>query len=682
MNTSDLIQPRHLARRAVIYVRQSSPHQVMNNQESQRLQYALKQRVIELGWHEHDLEVIDSDLGITGTLADPRKGFQHLVAEVALGEVGILIAYEAQRLARNCTHWYQLLDLCGHADCLIADRDGVYDASSVNGRLLLGLKGQISELELHIMRGRLLEGRLNKAKRGELSVPLPTGLVRLPSGEVGKHPDREVQNSIGMVFKTLEQKKSIAQVVAFFLKEDLKIPRQDRSGDIHWTRVTRSGISLIVKNPAYAGAFTYGRTRSVRDEKTGKYRSKPLPANEWKICIPDKYPAYISWESFEKISRMLQDNYGEYVRRKSRGVPREGDALLQGIVYCGECGHKMCVNYHKKDGPLYLCAFFRMQRTERLCQRLSARPIDAQVVRWFFEALSVAEINLAADALQEADGRRDEVLAANRQQIERLRYQARLAERQYQHSDPENRLVTGELERRWEMALRELKEAEEQLIKKEQTMPHWTIPADLLDALKEFGPRLPELWEQRLFNYSQKKSLLRCLIEKVVLQRVAKDKVRVRVVWRGGATTSDDVILSVQSFAELPNAKEMEEAILRMAQAGQSDEQIAAHLITQGFHSARTNTVPTSTIKAIRRQHRVLQQPSHSHPFRVAGHLTIPQLAAALRVQPHWFHDRIRNGTIRIEKDASKNCYLFPDKEETLRKFRELLEGKITQLEF
>ena len=466
MNTSDLIQPRHLARRAVIYIRQSSPNQVQNNQESRRLQYALTQRATEFGWHERDIQIIDADLGITGTIAECRMGFQQLVAEVALGEIGILIAYEAQRLARNCTHWYQLLDLCGHTDCLISDRDGVYDASSVNGRLLLGLKGQISELELHILRGRLTAGILSKAQRGELALTLPTGLVRLPSTEVIKHPDREVQSRLSLVFQALLEKRSLAKVVHFFHQQGLKIPRRDNFGDIQWKRPTVASIGSMVKNPAYAGAFAYGRTRSMRNEKTGKIQQKPLPIEQWKVCVRDKYPAYISWETFEKIYQMLRDNYHEYDRNRTRGVPREGKALLQGIVYCGQCGHKMVLQY--KGGTQYLCNYLRQQHGEPVCQRLPADSIDDQVVRWFFEALSVAEIDLAAGALDEADQRRDELLSVRRQEVERLRYQTRLAQRQYQHTDPENRLVAAELEKRWEAALRELKEAEEKLVHEEQ----------------------------------------------------------------------------------------------------------------------------------------------------------------------------------------------------------------------
>ena len=317
-----------------------------------------------------------------------------------------------------------------------------------------------------------------------------------------------------------------------------------------------------------------------------------------------------------------------------------------------------------------------------MCQRLLADPLDDQVVQWFFEALSVAEMDLSASALEEADRRRDAILSARRKEVERLRYQARLAERQYQHTDPENRLVAAELEQRWETALRELKEAEERLVSEEHTITRWAIPADLLEILQDFGPRLPELWEQRFLDVSHKKALLRSLIDKVVLHRVAADKVRTRVVWRGGATTSADVLVPVGSFGELSGAKEMEDAIVRLAGEGQSDEQIAQWLTAQGFHSPMRAVVLATTVQKVRLKHRILHQPSQSHPRHVPGYLTVPQLAAQLHISSSWIHDRIGKGIIRIQKDASTKCYLFPDKPDTLRKFRQLIAGKIAHLAY
>jgi DNA invertase Pin-like site-specific DNA recombinase len=681
MSTSDLIQPRHLTRRAVISVRQSSPHQVLTNTESQRLQYALKRRVCELGWREEDILVVDDDTGHSATTTAGRLGFQQLAAEVGLGQVGVIVAYDATRLARNCTHWYQLLDLCGHTGCLIADRDGIYDPGSVNGRLLLGLKGAISELELHTLRGRLTAGILSKAERGELALTLPTGLVRLEDGRVEQHPDQEVRERIALVFETLLEKKSLAQVVRHFRAHHLVIPRRDSRGDIRWKDPTVASIGSLVKNPAYAGAFVYGRTRSKRVENTGKNRQRPLPIADWRIIVRDQYPAYISWLTFEKIQQMLRDNHAEYDRNQTRGVPRDGQALLHGITYCGECGHKLCVQY--KGGTQYLCNHLRQQSGEPVCQRLRAEPIDQQVVPWFFKALSGASIDLAAQTLAEADSQHQRLFSARRQQVERLRYAARRAERQYQHVDPENRLIAAELERRWEAAFRELNEAEAQLARDESRTPVWAIPADLLAALRDVGPRLPELWEQGLFSSAQKKSLLRALIDKVVVQRVGGrrgDRIRIRVVWRGGATTSTDRTVSVGCFARRRGAAEIEALIIRLAREGQSDAQIAALLTAQGHRSARGETVLPSTVKTIRLKHRVLVRASQSHPRHVAGYLTIPQLAEKLNVPRHWISDRIHNGTIVIEKDAVTKCYLFPDQPETLRQFRQLLAGEICQV--
>ena len=276
MSISDSIQDRHLRRLAVVYVRQSSPNQVLNNQESQRLQYALRERATQLGWHEEDVLVIDVNLGHTAATTEGRVGFQQLVAKVALGEIGIIIAYDATRLARNCSHWYQLLDLCGRTDCLIADRDGVYDPTSINGRLLLGLKGQISELELYTLRARLTAGIISKAQRGDLALTLPTGLVRLESGQVVKHPDREVRQRIELIFDKLLQKKSLAQTARWLVANSLKIPRRDEHGDIHWKRPTVASLGSTVKNPAYAGAFAYGRTCW---KHLGKHRQKATNAS-------------------------------------------------------------------------------------------------------------------------------------------------------------------------------------------------------------------------------------------------------------------------------------------------------------------------------------------------------------------------------------------------------------------
>ena len=394
---SELIDGRHLARRAVIYIRQSTPHQVLTNQESLRLQYDLRRRALDLGWREEDVEVIDSDLGLSGAAAAHRAGFKDLIARVTLGQVGIVLSSEVTRLSRNCTDWYPLLDLCGYRQCLIGDRDGVYDPASANGRLLLGLKGTISEMELHTIRARLTAGLLNKAERGELGLMLPVGLVRDAAGIVVKNPDREVQARLELVFATFLRRRSAAKVLRSLNEAGLALPRRGRLGGVVWRPPTVAAVLSVLKNPAYAGAFVYGRTRSIREAATATPRPKKLPREQWRIVVRNKYPAYVSWETFETIQAMLRDNDAEYDRNKTRGIPRDGAALLHGLVYCGACGHKMVVQY--KGGTRYLCNYLRQQHGTPVCQSILAGPIDAAAVDAFFRALAPAELDAYARAV-------------------------------------------------------------------------------------------------------------------------------------------------------------------------------------------------------------------------------------------------------------------------------------------
>jgi len=679
MNTSELILPTHLTRRAVIYIRQSTAQQITYNQESLKLQYALKQRAIELGWPEPSIDVVDVDLGRSGATTDGRLGFQELVAEVALGQIGILIAYDATRLARNCSHWYQLLDLCGRASCLIADRDGVYDPSSVNGRLLLGLKGQISELELHTIKARLTAGVLNKAKRGELGVMLPTGLERTATGEVVKTPDREVRDRLTLIFQTMLQQRTAPKVMRLFRDQNLLIPRRDRYGDMQWRQPTTGLIINTLRNPAYAGAFAYGRTRIRYEDGVPTKRRDYMPADQWKALVKDKYPAYVSWEDFEKIGAMLRDNRSEYQRRMTRGVPRDGKVMLQGIVHCGHCGRKMTIQY--KDKPRYTCSHLASSAGEPICQMIWSDIIDQRARACFFEALSVAEIDLADRTLQESDRRRDELLRVQYQQVERLRHEAHLAERQYRHSEPENRLVTAELEHRWETALRELQTAEDALAIKRQQSQCWAIPADLLEMLKQVGPALPELWDQGLLSWSQKKSLFRCLVDKVVLKR-DNDQVTMRIVWRGGDVTEETVPITVGRFEQLSDFKQIEQTIITMAQQGKTDKQIATHLTEAGHRSPRSSVVLPSTVTRIRKSHGILHMEANPTPHLIPGYLRPHQLAKQLHIKPHWIYDRIRNGMIQIAKDAKHKAYLFPDEPETLEKLKQLIRGDAKTLAF
>jgi DNA invertase Pin-like site-specific DNA recombinase len=682
VSISETIHPDHLGRLAVVYIRQSSPHQALANQESLELQYNLQHRARAAGWDPSYIRVIDSDLGRTGRTAEGRRGFQELVALVNQEQVGIIFAYDVTRLARNCTDWYQLLDLCGYRSCLVGDQDGIYDPATPNGRLILGLKGLISELELHTLHARLTAGLLNKARRGELALVLPTGLVRDALGRVLKHPDLEVQGRLDLVFTTFLQVKTASRVVQFFHDRDLLLPRRDRFGDLVWRRPTSAAILSILKNPAYAGAFVYGRTRAVPKASTPHQRvQKPLPMAEWKVCLRDQYPAYIGWDIFERIQAMVRDNYSEYHRTQSRGVPRHGTALLHGIIYCAECGHKMVVEY--KPRARYVCNYLRLHDLMPVCQNLPADPIDAFVVGAFLDALSPVELDLYGQAV--AALRRDEEQwqRAQRQQIERLRYQAHLAERQYNQTDPDNRLVAAELERRWEAALRELNQAEERFRRESQQpqAPEGLNPAER-DAFLQAAKTIPELWRQDHLSQEQKKAFLRSLIDKVVVHRSAPDTVQVRIVWRGGDTTTAALPVTVASLARLTAAEAMEKAILELAQQGKTDEEIAALLTRGGYRSPRRATVLPSTVRILRLRHSQFQKPSQSHPRHIPGSLTVSQIARGLEISPNWIYVRIYNGTINVAIDSVRRLYLFPDQPKTIELFKQLRAGKLKELRF
>ena len=676
------MSPQHLQRKALIYIRQSTPHQVLSNQESLRLQYALHQHALDLGWRQEDIEIIDADLGMTGASASHRVGFQDLVTRVTLGQGGIILSVDVTRLSRNCSDWYPLLDVCGYRRCLIAARDGIYDPGSAHGRLLLGLKGQLSELELHTIRARMTAGLLNKAQRGELALVLPVGLIRDVIDKGHKDPHREVQDRLGLIFTTFLRVRSANKVLQFLNDHQLCLPRRNRFGDVVWKKPTVAAILQILKNPAYAGAFVYGKTRSIRKDPTSaRTQELRLPMEQWKIRVNDVYPAYISWETFEQIQQMLLDNYAAYDRNKSRGVPRDGAALLQGIVYCGECGHKMGLEY--KHGTRYLCNALRQQYRVAVCQYIPADPVDAQVVETFFQAFSPIELDVYAAAVASQQATAHQITHAHQQHLERLRYEAALAQRQFTRVDPDNPLVAAELEKRWETSLVELKRAEETLASLDSSShPLPSLSGELQMAFQAIEPHLPTLWQQGRISQRHKKALLRALIDKVVIQQLARDRVQARIVWKGGETTTLSIPVTVGALKDLAGGETMERIILERSAAGVLDETIAQELTEQGYRSPMRQVVLPSTVKTLRLKHGLFQKRSQSHPRRIEGSLTLPQIATALDIDPHWIYDRIENGTIQVDKDPKTRLFLFPDSPTTLEQFRQRHSGNLQHLRF
>ncbi|WP_353279002.1 recombinase family protein [Wolbachia endosymbiont (group B) of Longitarsus flavicornis] len=627
----------------------------------------------------------DNVIVLTGASAEKREGYKEILAKVALSKVGIILSYDVTRLSRNCSDWYPLLDICGYKQCLIADRDGVYDPGTINGRLLLGLKGQLAEMELSTIRARLNAGLLNKATRGDLALSLPVGFVRNIDDSVHKDPNLEVQHRIKLIFETFLEKRTVAKVLRYFNNNQLTIPRYDKFKELQWKKPTITAILSTLKNPAYGGAFVYGRSCTTRHKPSSADKTtKKLPMEEWKVLIKDKYPAYIDWETFIKIQGILKDNHAEYNHNRTRGIVRPGAALLHGIIYCGECGHKMRVKY--KGGNHYLCKYLHQQYLLPACQFLPADIIDNEVVPKFFAALSQIELDAYTEAINSQLQSEQAVNKAYLQQLERLRYQVGLTERQFNQVDPDNRLVAAELERRWEQALNELKQAEITCERQYPSKPIPQLSEELKTVFLDVGKKLPEIWHQSVLSRQQQKSFLRCLIDKVVAHRIRRDCLQVRIVWHGGETTTSHVPIPVRSFHTLTRAAEMEQSIIELSKEGKTDAEIAKYLEKQGHRSpsCSKNIVLECTVANIRLKNNIMREKNKSQPLKVPGYLTVPQIAKILNVTKYWLYYRIDNGQIKIRKDYSKTKgkYLFEDTPETVRILTDFKNGKLNNPNF
>jgi len=649
----------------------------LSHQESRRLQYALTERARALDWPPEAIEVVDTDVGQSAASTHHREGFHTLVGQVTLGQGGIILSYDATRLSRHGSDWYPLLDLCGYKGCLMADVDGLDDPSTANGQLLLGLKGTLSEWELQTIRARMTAGLLNKAARGDLALTLPTGLEGDAQGHGRNDANLEVQARLMLVLTTFLPRRSASKVLEFFNAHSLRLPRRDRFGEVVWRCPSVAAILSILKHPAYAGAFTDGRTRTMHPGTApGHATTKRLPRTQWRIRVNDKYPAYLSWETFEQIQEMLTDNHAEYDRNKTRGIPRPGKALLHGLVYCGACGHNMVVQY--KGGLESLCNYLRQQYRVPVCQYVPADPIEARVVTGFFEALSPVELDVYTQAMSMQRQQAERIDEAQRQQLERWRYAAALCERQFRRVDPDHRLVAAELERRWEAALRELTAAETTYNQRgHEAKTPLPLSPELRAAFLDVGHTLPGIWATEVLSQQQRKALLRCLIDKVVVHRLRREAVQTRMVWKGGATTTFEVPVTVGAFTARSAAAAMEQQILTLCTAGHSDEAIAMPLTQQGYRSPKRPQVLPSTVNTIRLNHGLMQTRHQSHPRRIAGVLTVPQLARALAVTPQGVYHLIKRGVVSSTRDPKTGLYLFPDCPETMTILRQLRDKRL-----
>jgi DNA invertase Pin-like site-specific DNA recombinase len=665
----------HWKRLACVYVRQSTLKQVERNRESQVNQYQLVERAEFLGWSRERIRVIDADLGISGQSSTNRNGFKELVAEVSLGHVGIIFGYEVSRLARNNGDWYHLLDLAAVFGTLIADTDGIYDPKLYNDRLLLGLKGTMSEAELHLIRNRLDAGRLSQVQRGEFRQILPTGLVRLPDKRVVKDPDDGVRHTLELVFHTFEEHGSCRQVVSVFHAAGILLPRRQTgglcSGQLLWKEASEAAIAEILHNPAYAGAFAYGRRPGdpARQMESQRSTQRRKPREEWLQIKQDVYPAYISWEEYLLNQERLKSNALDFNKRASpspgaQGVPRQGEAVLQGLVVCGICGHRLRVAY--KKSPRYLCNTEQKHMQGPMCLSVPAPPLDEMVVQAFFEALRPAQLDALEAVLadQEAEYRR--LLLHWEERVKRAGYAAQLAQRQYSTVDPENRLVASELERRWEAALRELAETEEACTRQAKSLRPTPLPAALREQFRHISQTLPDLWATDQITQVQRKSLLRTLIQQVIVWWETANILEVRIVWISGHYSQLQVTVPIHRAEDIPNYDHLLSRIHTLWEAGLKDEEIASQLTQEGFHSARSIAVSKQTVCKLRLRHHWLraQESTSGYVSSEPGYLSIRDLATQLECDPRWVYQQIKTGHIHasaLRRSSSGHGYLIQD---------------------
>jgi DNA invertase Pin-like site-specific DNA recombinase len=652
------VRSAHLQRNAYLYIRQSTLRQVMENTESTQRQYALRERALALGWGADQVVVIDSDLGQSGASAADREGFQRLVTEVGLGNAGIVMGLEVSRLARNSTDWHRLIEICALAGTLILDEDGVYDPAHFNDRLLLGLKGTMSEAELHVLKARLQGGILNKARRGELEGPLPIGFVYDACRRVALDPDQQVQGAIRFLFDTFRRTGSALATMHAFREQGLSFPRRTRAeqkrGEIVWTVPEHSRILWILHNPRYAGAFFYGRTRQRKiPSPAGKY--KKLPMEEWTALIRDAHEAYISWEEFEENQRRLLENARMRGDDRRHSPAREGPALLQGILICGRCGQRMTLRYHQRHGrlvPDYTCIRELVQAGGNLCQVVPGASIDAAIGEMLVEAVTPMALEVALAVEQEIHAREGEADLLKQKQVERMRYEAELARRRYMQVDPDNRLVAASLEAEWNAKLRALGESQEEYERQREASSKVLSEEQRRDILA-LATDFPRLWRDPVTPDRERKRMVRLLIEDVTL--IKDQQVSVHVRFRGGATRT-------LTLPRAPRAWELKqtprEVVARVDELldGHTCAEIAAILNEEGLRSGAGKPLTMRLVWKIQQEYKL--RPRYER-LREAGMITQEEVADRLGVAVATVKIWRQRGWLKAHAYSDRHDYLY-----------------------
>lgn len=654
---SDKILGRHRDRLAIVYVRQSTVQQIERHQESTRLQYALVDRAFQFGWARETIVTIDDDLGRSGTTVEGRLGFQRLVAEVGLGRVGLVLGVEMSRLARSCRDWHQLLEICALFDTLIADADGVYDPANYNDRLLLGLKGTMSEAELHILKARMLEGRRAKARRGELGKPVPMGYVRQPSGAIAFDPDEQARATIRLIFELFERLRTVSKVMRYLVAHQIQLPVRvrggARKGELEWHRANGPSLYNLFANPIYGGAYVWGARRVDRRRQqpgrpgTGR---RPFRIEEAEVFLPGRIPAYISWEQYLRNQAQIRSNRADH-----RGPVRAGTALLSGLLVCGRCGLRMVASYNNNGHTSrYACVHMASSYAQPRCQSLKGAPLDALIARLVLQALEPAALEASLAVAGDLQAERQAVDRHWQLRLERTRYAVERARRQYDAVEPENRLVARTLERGWEEALAEQARLEADYEQFQRQQPQAASAAELA-AITRLSRDLPAIWHADTTTQEARQTIVRLLLERVLVEVVdGSEQVRVQCHWHGGHRTAHALRRPVARLTALSTYQDLVARAGELHHAGHGSAAIAEILNQEGWRPAKrrdTFNAPmvrrlllkagVAEVKYRRRKPELQRAPDEWTIRELAEHIGMPESTLYTWVQQRRLHSRL-----------------------------------------
>jgi DNA invertase Pin-like site-specific DNA recombinase len=667
MNTQgpQKITAQHLQRKAFLYVRQSTMRQVVENGESTARQYALRQRAIASGWPAEQVVVIDTDLGQSGASATDREGFKTLVSEVGMGHAGIVMGLEVSRLARNSSDWHRLLEICALSDTLILDEDGIYDPAHFNDRLLLGLKGTMSEAELHVLRARLHGGMLNKARRGELRTALPVGFVYDAVGRVQLDPDRQVQQTLRYFFETFRKMGTVGATVRALREQNLSFPRRlragPRKGEIIWGGLTEGRACALLRNPRYAGTFAFGRTRQ-RSRADGKRMTIRRRPEEWHALLVGAHDGYLTWTEHEENQRRIAENGRSVGVEHRRYPPREGPALLQGLLLCGVCGAMMSVRYHARAGaviPHYVCRGRGNREAERKCQSISGAGIDDAIGPLVFGALSPVALEVSLAVQHEIQSRLEEADHLRRQHVERARYEMDLARHRYLKVDPNNRLVADELECDWNRKLRELGDAQQEHDRRREA-DRLRLDETTRARILALANDVPALWHDPQTPQRERKRIVRLLVEDATVLKGA-DGIALHVRFKGGATQSLTLPAPRRVWQDRTTDAHVVAEIDRLLDDHTCAE-IAVLLNERGLLSACGRPFHGDRVDYLCRAYALK---SRRERLREAGLLTLPEVAAKLGISTHTVKFQRLTGRLAVGARKLDDCgrHMYEDPE-------------------